>query len=230
MNSVATRAGSATSRSTRTSGAASMGISRGRTELKTRRAKSKSPSLIKKTEELTLSFACRVATALSEEESYGCFRLGICAAQDNPETAELLATLDQWTTETVEKLGQVPKTVKLYPLIRENGWSNFKVTAANVRDVVTADGRDWSQLKRGESGTLTLSVKGIWRSDEIQGYGLMVKLKCWVPDETYAPAESDPMPIVTAEDKEHYEHTVTEADVTAAVQAAEGQFEQSSFA
>ncbi|KAJ1627247.1 hypothetical protein T492DRAFT_1120974 [Pavlovales sp. CCMP2436] len=148
---------------------------------------------------LTMSFPCKIATALSDEESYGSYRLGICSAQDTPETAELVASLDNWTTEQVEKFGLVPIC------------SRSSAITADVRNMATADGHDWSQLKHMETGVLSLTVRGIWRSEEIGGYGLMVKLNRWAPTDDYAPAASDPLP---AKYEETYEN-VTEADMTA---------------
>lgn len=140
---------------------------------------------IDKGKDLTLSIKCKIATPLTDEESYSCYRLSICSGSDHPETAALLSSIDDWTVTTVNGLGKVPsKGDKLYPLLRPNGWSNFKVAAKDVQDIATSDGRDWSQIKGGETGTLTLNLRGIWRSEEIGGYGLMVKLGHWTPDTT----------------------------------------------
>jgi hypothetical protein len=173
---------------------------------------------------LTLCIKCRIATPLSDEESYACFRLAIQSPNDDPATADILSALDDWTTRTVQDAGKMPKTCKLFPLIRANGWSNFKVAATSVREMATDDGRDWSQIKQGERGTLTLNVRGIWRSEELGGYGLMIKLGHWAPDET---DEEGPPAITKASiSEEDYSINITGADVDAAVAAlhAPGQF------
>lgn len=130
-----------------------------------------------------LSIPIRIAQPLSDQERFGAFRLCIQPGADTPETCDTLRSIDAFIRATVEHLGGLPAGARHFPLVTPAGWVNFKMPTIEAANLATPDGRDWSQLKRGEVGVLKLHVRGIWRSEELGGYGLMFKLLEFVPTE-----------------------------------------------
>jgi hypothetical protein len=123
-----------------------------------------------------LKFPIRVAQPLSAQERFGSYRICIQPTVDTPETADMLRSVDAFVKKTVTDLGNLPAGARHFPLVTPAGWVNFKIPTSEASQIATPDGRDWSEIKQGEEGVLTLHVRGIWRSEEISGYGLMLKL------------------------------------------------------
>lgn len=130
-----------------------------------------------------LTIPVRIAQPLSDQERFGSYRLSIQPGADSPETFETLQAIDAFVRGTVVDLGGMPSGARHFPLLTPAGWANFKMPTAEAGALATPDGRDWSQLKRGEVGVLKIHVRGIWRSEELGGYGLMLKLLEFVPTE-----------------------------------------------
>lgn len=157
--------------------------------------------------EVVLKVPITIAAPTSDEERYGSYRIS-CKTDGSDATGVVLQMVDDFVEALVRAQGDVPSSCKHFALLRGTGWANFKIPATQIAEKATPDGRDWSQLEAGASGTLELIFRGVWRSEELGGYGAMVKARLFEPfldQEAEAPVDDEPDAEAEAEDGEEGE-------------------------
>ena len=145
-----------------------------------------------KTTDVFFSIPIEITTPTGEER-YGGYRIS-CKFESGAEGARVLSEIDDFVEKIVREGGGVPEGVKLFPLMRANGWANFKLTPDEHCSPATPDCRDWSELQQGERGTLKARFRGVWRSESLGGYGAMIKLEDFTPEEEPHGEQPDPEP------------------------------------